>query len=111
MNLAMSFFLVAVAGGIGAIIRFGLGLISGSIAWGILIANAVGSFIAGLVVSGNLDAPWLLVGLAGGISTFSTFAAQTHELLSSQKPLAALNNLLLNLLIPAASFLTAGILL
>lgn len=107
----MSFLLVALAGGLGAIIRFGLGLFSGVVPWGILIANAVGSFIAGLAIAGNLDQPWLVVGLAGGISTFSTFAAQTHELLVSQRPLASLNNLLLNLLIPAASFLTASILL
>ena len=111
MNLTASFLLVALAGGLGAVIRYGLSLIPAVFPVGILIANAVGSFIAGLVIAGNLDASWLVVGLAGGVSTFSTFAAQTHELFQSKKTLAALANLGLNLLVPAGCFLTAAILL
>ena len=111
MNLALSFLLVALAGGFGSLIRYGLSLTPTSFPIGILIANTLGSFLAGLVVAGNLDASWLVVGLAGGISTFSTFAAQTHQLIKTKKVGSAVANLSLNLLFPAASFLTAAILL
>jgi fluoride exporter len=111
MTLLQTFLLIGLAGGLGALIRFGLGLVTGVIPWGILIANCVGSFIAGAVIAGDLATPWLIAGLAGGISTFSTFAAQTHELLVKAKPLRALQNIALNLLLPAACLLVALILL
>jgi CrcB protein len=103
--------LIALAGGVGAIIRFWLGQVSGSIPWGILIANTLGSFIAGLAIGGSIDLAWIVVGVAGGISTFSTWAGQTHELLVKRKALRAIQNLVLNALLPAAALLTGSILL
>ena len=111
MTLATSFVLVAIAGGFGAMARYFLSSWSGKLPWGILLANSVGSFIAGLAVAGSIESAWLIVGLAGGLSTFSTFAAQTHDLVSKRQLGLALVNIALNLLIPAASFLTASILL
>ena len=111
MSLATSFVLVAIAGGFGAVVRFWLSYWQGRLPWGILLANAIGSFIAGLVVSGSLETAWLIVGLAGGLSTFSTFAAQTHDLVAKRQLGRALLNIVLNLLVPAVSFLTASILL
>ena len=111
MTLVQNFLLVALAGGIGAIVRFGLALIGGKISWGILIANGLGSFITGAVIAGQLDLIWLTAGLASSISTFSTFASQTHELLVTGKPMRALQNLALNLVVPAACLLTALVLL
>jgi len=87
-----------------------LGQLSGQIPWGILLANTLGSLIAGLALAGSIDTAWLVVGLAGGISTFSTWAAQTHELLIKGKGLQALQNLVLNALLPAAALLTGTIL-
>jgi fluoride exporter len=103
--------LIALAGGFGAIIRFWLGQLSGSIPWGILIANTLGSFIAGLAIGGSIDLAWIVVGLAGGISTFSTWAAQTHELLVKGETFRAIQNLVLNALLPAAALLTGSLLL
>ena len=111
MTLATSFVLVAIAGGFGAIARYVLSIWSGKLPWGILLANSIGSFIAGLAVAGSIESAWVIVGLAGGLSTFSTFAAQTHDLVAKRQLGLASLNIALNLLIPAASFLTASILL
>jgi fluoride exporter len=111
MTLATSFVLVAIAGGFGAVARYFLSCWSGKLPWGILLANSVGSFIAGLAVAGSIETAWLIVGLAGGLSTFSTFAAQTHDLVAKRQLGLASLNIALNLLFPAASFLTASILL
>jgi fluoride exporter len=109
MSLPVAILFVALAGGLGALLRYALSFWQGSIPWGILAANSIGSLIAGLgVASGNY---LLVVGLAGGLSTFSTFAAQAHALWLGQKPLLALRYLLLNLVIPALGFLTGTILL
>ena len=111
MTLTTSFVLVALAGGFGALARYWLGTWSGKLPWGILLANSIGSFIAGLAVAGSIETAWLIVGLAGGLSTFSTFAAQTHDLLAKKQLGAALMNIVLNLVVPAVSFLTASIFL
>jgi CrcB protein len=111
MSLATSFVLVALAGGFGAVTRYGLSTWSGKLPWGILLANSLGSFIAGLAVAGSIESAWLIVGLAGGLSTFSTFAAQTHDLFAEKQLGRSLLNIVLNLLLPAVSFLTASILL
>ena len=111
MTLATSFVLVAIAGGFGSVVRFWLSYWHGKLPWGILLANAIGSFIAGLAVSGSIESAWIVVGLAGGLSTFSTFAAQTHDLFAKKQLGKASLNIVLNLLVPAVSFLTASILL
>ena len=111
MTLATSFVLVALAGGFGAVVRFWLSYWQGKLPWGILLANSIGSFIAGLAVAGSIESAWLVVGLAGGLSSFSTFAAQTHNLIVKKQLALASLNIVLNLLIPAVSFLTASILL
>jgi fluoride exporter len=111
MSLATSFVLVAIAGGFGAVARYWLSAWSGKLPWGILLANSIGSFIAGLAVAGSIETAWLIVGIAGGLSTFSTFAAQTFDLVAKKQLALASLNIVLNLLIPAVSFLTASILL
>lgn len=75
--------LVAVAGGIGAVIRLFASKLEGKLPWGILIANVVASFVVGF----SQQSPSLVLGLvlisglAGGLSTFSTYAAQTVDFL------------------------------
>ena len=111
MTLATSFVLVAIAGGFGAVARYGLSTWAGKLPWGILLANSIGSFIAGLGVAGSIETAWIIIGLAGGLSTFSTFAAQSHNLIAKKQLALASLNIVLNLLIPAVSFFTATILL
>jgi CrcB protein len=86
------FLIVAAGGGLGAMARYGLGLILGRLApgsawpWATLTANVVGGLVMGLLVG------WLAlragagqesvrlfaaVGLLGGFTTFSAFSLET----------------------------------
>lgn len=83
------FVAVALAGGIGAALRFlvdraVLARTGGTYPWGITIINLTGSFaigvVAGLAASSLLSAPWAsvwAVGLLGGYTTFSTVTVET----------------------------------
>jgi len=95
---------VALFGGLGALLRGWLGNFKGYLPWGILIANTIATAIAGWVF---IDAPQLglilIAGLAGGLSTFSTFVGQTWQLLSDGKRRAAFLNVLLNMVLPSTA--------
>lgn len=90
----LTLLLVALTGGIGAVIRLFAGRLQGLLPWGILIANVTASFVVGfaqqspILILGII----LIAGLAGGLSTFSTFAAQTTDLLRSGRVVQALLN-------------------
>lgn len=94
---------VAVGGALGAVLRQ---LVSVSLAgrgrvpWGALAVNVAGSFIAGLVLTLPLDPTWQLVvlsGFCGGLTTFSTFAVETVQLVIDGKRRAAVMNVLLTM--------------
>ncbi len=80
-------FLVMVAGGVGAALRYGLSQrIRGVL--GILIVNVVGSFLLGFLVShvfGLWWSPALTVGFCGGFTTFSTASVDTVALLRERR--------------------------
>jgi fluoride exporter len=98
---------VGVLGGAGSVLRHLIGTWGGFLPWGILVANSLASFVAGLAIGSGFYEVALVVGLAGGLSTFSTFAAQSYELwLWGQRTRALLNGMA-NLVFPAVSFLTA----
>lgn len=95
---------IGIGGGIGAIARFSvvswLNRVSEStFPWGTLTVNVVGSFIMGLAfvlftikypqVSGSVRS-FVLVGLLGAFTTFSSFALESLTLLQQDQPLAAL---------------------
>jgi fluoride exporter len=107
MEILVSAAAVAVLGGVGSVLRHIMGFWSGALPWGILAVNSVASFVAGVALSSQAYEVALIVGLAGGLSTFSTFAAQTFEYLKNQQRFKALMNFALNLLLPALSLLTA----
>lgn len=114
---------IVIAGGFGAVLRFYLASMSGKLPWGILIANIMGSFLAGYAGNLNVQHGWAVyqdqaevttlmvlsaiasVGLAGGLSTFSSFAAGTVELLRSGKVTRGLLNILLNFALPPIALL------
>ena len=84
---------VALGGAIGASARYLTGLaairlIGPGFPWGTLTVNVVGSFIMGAIVVGlahlgqNRFAPFLMTGLLGGFTTFSTFGFETFALLA-----------------------------
>ena len=84
---------IFVAGGLGSVIRVLLSKFKGFWPWGILLANTVASFFAGWAVTYfEANVTWvaiLVVGLAGGLSTFSSWAAGAVQLVSRDRPLAA----------------------
>ncbi|KYJ97153.1 fluoride efflux transporter FluC [Microbacterium sp. CH1] len=72
------FLVAALAGGVGAVLRYlvdlGVSRLAGRrFPWGILVVNLTGSFALGLVTSALPDAAFVLgAGLLGGYTTFST---------------------------------------
>jgi CrcB protein len=103
---------IALAGLVGTLIRYGL---SGFVArqygetfpWGTLVVNLIGSFLAGAIYyladERFLISPTLrtviLVGLLGGLTTFSSYGLQTFTLLrDGEIGLATLNIAVSNVL-------------
>jgi len=90
----MNVLVVAVAllaGGIGALLRYATTRLfvrlNDELPWAVLVVNTVGSLIGGvvlgLVTTGAAGAEIQLIvmgGLAGGLTTFSTFSAETVQL-------------------------------
>ncbi|KNY05374.1 fluoride efflux transporter FluC [Microbacterium sp. GCS4] len=76
----------ALAGGVGATLRYVLDVAVGSLAgrrfpWGILAVNLTGSFALGLVTTALPEQAFLLgAGLLGGYTTFSTAMLDTVAL-------------------------------
>ncbi|MEY4639924.1 MAG: hypothetical protein RLY13_922 [Actinomycetota bacterium] len=100
-------FLVAIAGGIGAVLRLFLGQWMGKLPWGILVANVVASLWVGLMSSSSniMLATLLISGFAGGLSTFSSFAAQTVEFMRRGRIAQGLLNILANLVLSSTALL------
>ena len=87
--------LVALGGALGTVARYLLALaalpISGSLPWGTILINIFGSFVIGffgtLTLShGRYPVPeplrlFVMVGICGGFTTFSSFSLQTLDLL------------------------------
>lgn len=84
---------VAIGGAIGSVARFwlnevGLKLWGGVFPWGTVIANVTGSLLIGLIAAlpafGERDLltrQFLMVGIMGGYTTFSSFSLQTLTML------------------------------
>ena len=104
---------VAVGGALGTVSRFWLnGLVSEKFGetfpWGTLAINVIGSFIIGVL--GALTIPegrmssegrafttqFLMIGVCGGFTTFSSFSLQTLNLLREREWLYAGGNVLLS---------------
>ncbi|MFC4223770.1 FluC/FEX family fluoride channel [Lysinibacter cavernae] len=73
------------------------------ISWGIVVANVIGSAVAGLALglyfgqSISQGTFFLLsIGVAGGLSTFSTLIGDSHGMLREKNSRAALGNVLVN---------------
>ncbi|MEU3647097.1 CrcB family protein [Lentzea sp. NPDC034063] len=69
--------LVSLGGGLGGVARYGLSLLVPG-AWGLFIINVLGSFLIGLLmglVPRPLVRAFFGVGVLGGFTTFSSYAA------------------------------------
>jgi CrcB protein len=103
----LNYLAVAIGGALGSVARYGLGLAIGRLTgpdfpWPTVFINIVGSFLIGLFVTVTADkgrlplSPemrnFLIVGLCGGFTTFSSFSLQTLDLLRVGRPGWALAN-------------------
>lgn len=100
MNTA--YFWVVLGGALGSMARFGLtaavtAVTGPAFPWATLLINVIGSFAIGLFASFTTGAPHLpydiaafvMVGICGGFTTFSSFSLQTFELAQSGELLRA----------------------
>jgi fluoride exporter len=95
--------LIFIGGGLGSIVRFGIGKRISSLhnthfPYGTLIANILACFVVGFVI-GLADHKQIIspqaklfwaVGFCGGFSTFSTFSAETISLIQNGFHLSSL---------------------
>ena len=109
---------VALLGGLGSVLRFALASWQRSLPWGILAANTAASIVVGFAAAMNLFghsqnlvlSTVLATGFAGGLSTFSSWAAQTVALLARGRRLQGYLNVLLNMVLPVSGAI-AGLIL
>lgn len=108
MNTIVAIF---IGGGLGSVARFYTGkwmqlLIPGTFPYGTLASNSISSLILGVflgatLLNGSTDSSWryfIAIGFCGGYSTFSTFTAETFELLKSDLVAVAIGNITVNLI-------------
>lgn len=115
--MSLAWLWVALGGALGASIRYGISLgiggsmtIAGDISmrfpWATLLANALGCLGIGLVWGLWANAQWfedwgrsfLLVGVLGGFTTFSTFSLEMLRMFESERWVAAISYLVLSIL-------------
>lgn len=102
---------VAVAGSVGALCRYGIGVAVGaqSFPWATLGINVIGSFLLGLVLTAGpswLSTTWVIavaVGFLGAFTTFSTFSFETQTLLRTGRGSTALSYVVLSVALGVAA--------
>jgi CrcB protein len=98
----MNYLIVAIGGGLGAALRYGVNvgsprLFGGDYPWHTLIVNVAGCFVMGLLtelmaLKLNLSQEWrlfLTTGILGGFTTFSAFALDFALMAERREFLAA----------------------
>ena len=110
----MTVLLVALAGALGVLARYGIGTAVESI-WTIVAINVAGSFALGVLVGGDWGSDQartaLGVGFLGGFTTFSTFSVQVVQDVDAGEPGRALAyvaaSVVLGIMAAAAGFAAA----
>lgn len=107
-NFFLSVLGVALLGGVGSAARLMLSHWHGRLPWGILVGNTVASAIVGYMFpisqagdqSAMFTATLIATGFAGGLSTFSSWAAQTMHLMVEKQTRMGYLNFVLNMALP-----------
>lgn len=100
MNTLLMALGVAIFGGFASVLRLGLARWNGFLPWGILFANTAASFLAGVEMFSVEPSPLIIAGICGGLSTFSSFAAQSVEFFRNKQVLRGVINITANLVLP-----------
>ncbi len=87
--------MVALGGALGALARYGLALAlpaePGTFPWATFLTNVVGGLLIGILIAAltevrqahPLARPFLVTGILGGFTTFSTYAVDVQHLLAA----------------------------
>ena len=112
MNPSLAYVWVALGGAIGSMARYGISVAAArawgpEYPWGTILINVAGSFLisfVGTLTAGSGAIPasqgvriFVMVGLCGGFTTFSSFSLQTLELAQDGRWLGAAGNVLLSM--------------
>ncbi|MEY4320669.1 MAG: hypothetical protein RLZZ471_610 [Actinomycetota bacterium] len=102
--------LIALAGGLGSVVRLVFSGWRGKMPWGVLMANIVAGLVLGFIqvfTHWGLNNPLLIgvifLGFCGGLSTFSSVAADTGNYWRDREFLKAWANLIANLTLPVVA--------
>ena len=118
----MSWIYVACGGAIGATLRYLLSVLlpfAGGFPWATWLANIIGCFLAGMFLAVSekftaLNPDWrlfLVVGILGGFTTFSSFSLETIAMLRQQLYVLAASYILSSLLLGLVSVFIGYIIL
>ena len=112
MSVVQTFIVVLLSGAAGALLRFSLSRAlpvatrPQNVPRAVLIVNVVGSFLAGVALALTqteaipaVAGVVIITGLCGGLTTFSTFAVESVELIMQGKTRIAARSLALNLVL------------
>jgi CrcB protein len=112
----LAYLWVAIGGALGSVSRYWLsGLVAArfgeTFPFGTLVINVTGSFLIGIfaalaIPEGRMDSPsrafatqFLMIGICGGYTTFSSFSLQTLNLLREREWLYAGGNVILSVIL------------
>lgn len=86
---------IALGGALGSVARFAVSkwLVSPAFPWGTFVVNITGCFLIGILWAGSMRNPsipdhiklFLMTGICGGFTTFSTFSIESITLLRDGK--------------------------
>lgn len=118
MQLLMQYLVIGLGGALGSMLRFGLGSLidtnvqkgGSAFSWGTIIVNITGCFIIGFIytlsVAGegrillsSYTRSFILIGILGGYTTFSSFGLQTFLLVQDGQRWEAVANVLLSVVL------------
>ena len=117
MQLLQQYIVIGLGGALGSMLRFGLGsLIDSNVQktgyifpWGTIIVNITGCFIIGFIftisasegriILSSLTRNFIMIGILGGYTTFSSFSWQTLVLAQSGQRWEAAANVLISVVL------------
>ena len=109
-----AYFWIAIGSALGGMARYWCSgvvarLIGETFPWGTIVVNVIGSFIIGFfatltgpdgrIFAGSLTRQFVMIGICGGYTTFSSFSLQTLDLMNDGEWLYAGTNIVLSVVL------------